>query len=204
MAKKGKYADIIDDLPKDFGEEPERQEKLNAIKRDILGATPNSDKPPMASEAVEDFVGDIAAMMKVLNDELIQCVAGKHYASHFARVYRDLRKLKKVFAEQEKVTDLLIDAYTQLMVDQYEAEGITSLSIDDDGSVVRIQYEPHAKVTDKDAHRLWAIKEGLENSLMLPWPTTNALTKAALLRGEPEPDGVEAINRPKPVYTKGD
>jgi len=204
VAKKGKYAEIIDELPKDFGEDPDRQEKINAIKRSILDATRADGKPPLDSEAVEDFVGDIAAMCKVLNDELIQCVVGKHYASHFARVYRDLRKLKLVLAEQEKTTDLLIDAYFQLMEAQYEAEGITSLSMDDDGSKVRVQYEPHAKVTDKDAHRKWAIKEGLENSLMLPWQTTNALTKAALLRGDPEPDGVEAINRPKPVWTKGD
>lgn len=31
---------------------------------------------------------------------------------------------------------------------------------------------------------------GMTNKLMLPWATTNALTKERLLQGEPEPDGV--------------
>jgi hypothetical protein len=73
----------------------------------------------------------------------------------------------------------------------------------DDGASVRVQYEPHATVVDREANRKWAIANGLENLLSLPWQTVNALTKESLLKGEPEPDGISVTSYPKIVYTKG-
>lgn len=100
--------------------------------------------------------------------------------------------------------NLLIEAHAQIMADQFEVEGTKSLTLDDDiGGTIRVQYEPQAKVVDRDAFRQWCIDEGLERQLMLPWMTTNMLTKQRLLGGEAEPPGVTAEARAKFVYTKG-
>ena len=85
--------------------------------------------------------------------------------------------------------NLMLDAYQSLMVAQFEAEGISSLKLSTGQPIVTYE-EPYAQVIDKDAFRLWCIKQGLERSLVLPWQTTNKITKDMLLAGDPEPDGV--------------
>jgi hypothetical protein len=202
----GKYAGIIDKLPRSFNTDPDYQEKVNAIKQQILQPAPDSstpeDRKELSSDAIEEFVLEITAMQQVLNDNMIRSLGGALHASKLARIFRDLRVIKKMFDEQEKVLNILLDAYGQLLVDQYEVEGTSSLKLDD-GASVRVQYEPHATVVDREANRKWAIANGLENLLSLPWQTVNALTKESLLKGEPEPDGVSATSYPKVVYTKG-
>lgn len=199
---KGKYADVIDKLVVSFGEDPSYQQKIDETKKKILDL---ENSKPLPSEVVEEFVGEIVAMQTALNELFLHAVTERK-ASKIVRVYEDLRRLKETFSVQEKVTDLLIAAYEQLMVAQYQAEGTTSMTLNS-GRAIRYNLEPHAQVTDKIANRLWAVKNNLENSLALPWQTINALTKQALLDGEPEPDGVEAIARPKITCTpsfKGD
>jgi len=44
---------------------------------------------------------------------------------------------------------------------------------------------------------VWCVAEGLERQMSLPWQTTNSLTKARLLEGEPEPDGVTCYAKTK-------
>lgn len=196
---KGKYADVIGDLPKSFGTEPDYQDKVNAMKRTILESVLPPDKVPLSTEAIEDLLGDITAMQKVLNDEMMLQLNGRKQAAHLARVYRDLRMIKKNFEQQEKITNILIEAYEQIMVDQYEAEGMKSIALNDGGSVW-VGREPHAVVTDREANRKWAVKEGLENLLTIPWQTVNALAKKALLDGSAEPDGVDLESWPVVKY----
>jgi hypothetical protein len=97
--------------------------------------------------------------------------------------------------------NLLLEAYQQLLTEEYEIEGVDSLAIDGFGTV-RTQPEPYAQVEDRDKFRQWCIEAGLERSLALPWQTTNALTKQRLMEGLPEPDGVKATVKTKIVFTK--
>lgn len=193
-----KYADIVKTLPRSYGTDPDFQEKVNAVKRKILEPTTEEG---MSTEAIEDLILEITAMQSVVNDALIRGVGGAPIASSVAKVFVGVRKMKNAYNEQEKITNILVEAYEQILINQYEIEETTSLKLDD-GAAVRIQYEPHGAVTDKEANRLWAIENGMENSLSLPWQTVNALTKEALLRGEEPPAGVECTTRTKVVYTK--
>lgn len=197
MGKGGKYAGVIDKLTVDFGEEPGQQEKINEVKRQIL-QEPGAN---LEHAVVEELISEITALQEALNTALIKAVNGNHKASHIARVYEDVRIMEESFKQQAKTTELIKSALEQILVKQYETERTTSLTLMGSGRTIRYQLEPHAKVLDKIQNRIWAIKNGLENSLALPWPTLNALTKDALLRGEAEPDGVEAIARPKIVCT---
>lgn len=202
---KSKYAGIIETLPRSLGTDPDFQEKVNAIKRQILeppsDSTTPEDRQELSGEALEDLLLEVKALQSVINDALIHSLGGKLQAYRLAKIYRDIRIMKSAFEDQEKVTNVLLEAYKQLLVDQYEVEGISSLKLDN-GSSIRTQPEPHAQVTDKDANRKWAIENGLENSLSLPWQTVNALTKEALLQGNEPPDGVTAVSITKVVYTK--
>lgn len=204
---KGKYAGIVEQLPRSLGTEPDYQDKINAIKAKILepesDSTTEEDRGELTSAVVEEMALDISATLSVLNDMFIRAVGGEGiHASRLARIYRDLRVVKRLFEEQEKTTNILLEAYGQILIDQYEAEGTTSLKLDD-GAAVRIQYEPHATVVDREANRRWAMENGLENLLSLPWQTCNALTKEALINGVEPPAGIEATTRVKIVYSKG-
>jgi hypothetical protein len=198
---KGKYANVIDRLPRSFGTEPDYQAKVNAVKKQIIeNAMPETH---LDTETILKWQHDIHKELIELAKLLVLATGGTIQGSELARVYRDLRGIKDMLEGHVSNINLLIEAHAQMLSEQYEVEGIKSLALNDGiGGTVRVQYEPMAKVVDRDAFREWCIKEGLERQLMLPWQTTNKLTKEALLNGEAEPDGVTAESRPKFVYTR--
>ncbi len=166
MARKGKYADVIDALPKYQGNDPSYQEKIEAVKNSILAEDPIN-----------------------------------RYASTLVQRYVEIRAEKDAVEEVLKEIQLRLDATSQLLVDSYEVEGTSSMKLVD-GPTVRVQYEPHAQVINSELLRQWAITQGLERDLQLPWQTTNKITKEMLLNGENEPDGVVAWSKAKIVKTE--
>jgi hypothetical protein len=118
-----------------------------------------------------------------------------------ARRYRELRDRKDELEDLLSVVNLDIAAAEQLLHEAYEHAGITSVKLDD-GSSVRIQFEPVARIEDREAFRRWCLENGLEAQLMLPYQTTNSLVKERLLDGEPEPSGVKTYVRTKTVLTR--
>lgn len=196
----GKYAHLIDKLPRLLGTEPKYQEKVEVVKQEML--TVRDD----AGEPVE------------IKSFLPATVLGKQYI--------DIRD--EIDALEARLSDanLRLEATSQLMTAQFEVEDVSSLNFTGKG-VVRTQYEPYAKVEDKEAFRLWCIhrcqtcghddvqhpvtKNGflvcerpatLEGSLALPWQSTNMITKERLLAGQPEPAGVVAHAKVKIVLTR--
>lgn len=200
----GKYTHLIANLPRSYGEideDPSSGEKVRAVKKSILESIPDP-KNELSSEALEDLVGEIEAMQKVVNDALIQGLSGRRNAATAARMYRNVRIVRNSYKEQERVNKIIKAAYEQILVETYETEGMTNLKLGDFiGGSIRYEEQPHAKVVDKEANRKWAIASGLENSLALAWGTVNAIAKKALENGEPEPDGTELTKRVKVVYT---
>jgi hypothetical protein len=163
----GKYAGIIDKLPRLVPERSPYQDKVQAVKDQIL---------------LEQNVTWLPA-------------------SVLARDYRELRDEVDTIEEQLSAANLRLEAVKQLMVAQFDAEDVTSIALGD-GAHVRVQKEPYAQVKDKEAFRQWCIKHGFEMQMVLPWATTNSLTKELLTAGKPEPDGVEAAQLDKVVLRR--
>lgn len=199
---KGKYAGVIDKLPRSFGTEPDYQQKVSATKTQIAdNARPETR---LDTDTIIKWRQDIHKELIEFEKLLLSATGGRIHGSELARVYRDLRGVKDMLEGHVSNVNLLIEAHAQMMAEQFEVEGTKSLTLDDMlGGTVRVQYEPQAKVVDRDAFREWCIAEGLERQLMLPWQTTNMLTKQRLLDGEAEPPGVTAEARAKFVYAKG-
>ena len=121
--------------------------------------------------------------------------------AELAALVHELRAEKEAAKEIVSEIGVRLAAVEQMIVDSYEAEGITTIKLEGIGSV-RTQSEPHAVTRDKEACRIWCLNNGYQNEMVLPWGTINAITKERLLEGEPEPDGVSVYVRTKVVVTR--
>jgi hypothetical protein len=177
MAKKGKYAHITPTLPRlpAFDEEdPKYQDKVDAKKRQLLAGDPENGIAPI-----------------------------RRHASALAEHYADVREYRDLLKQKLKEVNIEVDATVQLLTEQYEAEGITALTLSD-GAVIRLQAEPYAQIKDPAKVREWALNDpDLRNKVTLHWQTLNGVVKELLLQGENPPEGVEAYTKVKAVYIKG-
>lgn len=139
-------------------------------------------------------------------DERIQ-VEMEKFREEFPKVSDVAREYAKVRAERTHLEGLLsvvnerLAVVTLSLLPKFEEEDLSSVKLDT-GQTISVQREPYASVTDKETYRTWCIENGHQNEMMLPWQTTNAMTKERLLQGEPEPDGVEAFVLEKLVLRK--
>lgn len=172
-----KYESIIPSLPSYIPEDPQElahQQRVDAIKLEIIN-DPEISKSPVS----------------------------------LAQEYADLRLAKDNLEEQLKAIQISLDAYAQMLLDsnsagdsewgQYGVLKTTMRLVS--GDTIRVQHDPWARVFDKDANRKWAIKNGMERMLALPWQTINSITKECLIKAMPEPDGVKVWKKSKLVYT---
>lgn len=172
MAKKGKYAEVVKTLPRFVSEDRTYQDRINARKEEILKGNAEKELEPEPNTA-----------------------------THLAQTVAECRELKDAIKEELSRIQLDLDARTQLLIDAYEREGVTSMSLVDGGSV-RIQAEPYPQIFDQDKLREWAIENGYERKLQLHFKTVEALTKQALLDGQDAPPGVKPWVNFKAVYTR--
>lgn len=121
-----------------------------------------------------------------------------------------LRLLKDDMESDLKAVNLMIEVYEQLLAESQEAEragwgeyGVKENALRlPDGDTVRIEIQPYGQVKDKEAFRLWCLKNGYERQMHL-WPsTTNAVVKERLFTGDPSPDGCEAFQKTTVKYVK--
>jgi len=170
LAKKkpGKYDHIIGGLDQLPPEDPKYQDKINLIKEKIKAETVHTPESLVKEYAV------VRSVKEDLKDELSII--------------------------QEKLT-----AIEQLLYESYDHDEFgwgTHGASDNtilltDGRKLQVLLEPVGKVQDKEAFRLWCIKDGLESSLQL-WPSTmNSIAKERAEKGQPAPDGVKVYFQPK-------
>ena len=190
--KRGKYASVVDHLPRLPGVEPERRDVVQAVKDQIL-LPPQPDDPDGSLAAC---LGDADVAVEEALHLLKRTTAGTVRAAEFARAYAEVRAVKAQVDEWAKSVNLLLEAYQWLMVEQMEAEGVSSMRLTN-GQPVSTYLEPYATVVDKEVFREWCIKQGLERKMHL-WPSvTNQLVKEMLLAGEKEPPGVTTFAKTK-------
>lgn len=168
--RKGKYAHIIDKLPRLFGLDASYQERVD-----------ETIKALQAQAAETGLALDAAAL---------------------AQLYADCRDEAELRERELHEVNLRVAATAQMLANEFDAQGISTLKLSS-GASVQCYAEPHSVVTDKEAYRLWCLRNGYEQDMVLPWMKTNAIMRERLLEGEKEPDGVEAIGRPKIVYKAG-
>lgn len=124
-------------------------------------------------------------------------------AASIALTYAELRREANAKAAELAELKLRVAAAMLLMLEQYEVEGTTGLTLKN-GDKIRWQPEPHLVVTDKEQFRQWCIAQQLERDMVLPWGKANKMAKEMLLAGHAEPDGAELFMRPKVVFEPGD
>lgn len=184
----GKYAKVIDNLPRYQGDDPRYQEKVEAVKAAILAESGSSFIP--ASNLAYRFRklrGDDDSILRAPRERIEAII------EEFGRDGLD---------EIVKEVNLRIEAIQQLMTDQFEVEDLSGVRMADGGLVSQIK-EPYPKVEDKSKFLKWCIDNGLSNQLSLHVKTMESIVKQRLLDGEPEPDGVRAYFKTRYMLRKG-
>jgi len=198
---RGKWRDIASKLPKLDDATPEREKVIGELVAKI-NADPGPEHEVADSVDLEVDLESIGDDLEEVMDKILGLVAGKRYAAVYAKSFVEVKRMKEFWKEQEKKINLIIEAYTKIMVKQYEVEDASSIRLTD-GSQVLVWPEPYAQVTNHDAYRQWCIDNGYEKSLSLPWQTTNSITKERLEAGLPEPTGITAYSIDKIQVRKG-
>jgi hypothetical protein len=200
----GKWDRLVGVLPRYNGNEPRYQEVVEATKRQILASPPTPQDRRGGFYSPHETAQQLAVIGEAMQDVylyLVQATGGKRYASRFAAAYKEAREVKDALEEHLKTANLVLEAYNQLIQDQLEVEGASSVKTAD-GWSVRAQVEPYATVEDHDKFRKWCMENGFEDKLTLPWATMNSLVKEQLEAGEAEPDGVKVFTKSKLFLSK--
>lgn len=175
--KPGKYHKVCQDLPNAgfFDAESRKSDELIQKRmQEIISGNPEKDLPPEP-----------------------------RHASHLMARVAACREAKDEIKATLKACNIELEAYTRLMADQYEAEGITSLTLDHIGSV-RLQEEIYVSTENPAEIQKWAMAdEDLKRKVTLPSPTLTAVCKALILQGIHVP-GVKLYRKLKAVYTSAD
>lgn len=122
-----------------------------------------------------------------------------------ANLAKEIVRVRADKADAKSALDAInleLTAYEQILTDQFEAAGITQVRLES-GETISTQIKPYARVADKQAFRQWCLANGLEDALVLPWTTTNALVADRLIAGQPEPDGIDTYKQTTVVLRKG-
>lgn len=194
MAKTTKYGALAGVLPKLASDgSADYQAKVSAIKQRIM--TREGTQVVFAlREAVDQRAAASAEALSSIGNVVRDrpCTAPT-----LAALYSEVRGAKEELEALLSEANLVLEAVSQCMTDQMEAEDVTSLRLAN-GRTVSVSLEPYAVVKDKDAVRTWVDGDpDLRKALTLPWQTLNALCKERLLAGEALPQGVEAFMKTK-------
>jgi hypothetical protein len=196
----GKYSKVLDGLKRFFGKEPHHQQRIEAVKTRI--ATSVGKKDPLDVEAdLQVELNNLSKACSEIDQQGVYLLAPSRQGADYARAYRAVRLIKEELKARLSNVDLLLTAYEQMMVEQFEVEDVDLLKLGT-GDKVNVQFEPYPKTTDAAAVNQWCIAQGYQSQMSLPWQTFHMLVKQRLLEGLPAPPGVELTSRPKIVFTK--
>lgn len=188
----GKYDHVIKQLPPLpwRGNSEDYQHRVELAKADMMSAPGTTGVFQLLSGSLKLLATDASNNSVVASD-----IGG---AAWLAETYKRLRRLRDDLETIRSSLDLRIEATSQMVVDHYEAENIEMLRLASGGSVT-VYPEPYTGVEDRDKLREWAVANGYETQLTLPWQTVNSLAKERLLASEEPPPGVKVFLKNKVV-----
>jgi hypothetical protein len=113
-------------------------------------------------------------------------------------LYNKVRKGKEDLDAQLSKANLELEALTQLIVERYEDDGVTSKKLKD-GTSLGVSVEPYPTVIPekKDEFLAWVKAEGMESLLSLNYQTMAKIVKARLESGQLLPPGIDVFCRNK-------
>lgn len=194
-----KYAKVLPNLKPLPNEDLDHQQRLDEVKQSIVQNADDSIDAATATELMRNLTHEACMQMASVYETALHA-APNQYASTLAHVYSLLRLTEEKLANSLKDVRLVLEAYEQLVVQQYEVECINNIKLDN-GSSVRTEPQPYAKVIDREKFRQWCLRNGFEREMHLHTQTTQSITKQRLLDGQPEPDGVSAFVRTTVKFT---
>ena len=113
-----------------------------------------------------------------------------------------IRAEKDAIKKSLSTINVRLVAHEQLLAEAFESSGITHLTLES-GDSISTSIKPYARIQDRDAFRAWCVNHGLEQALVLPWQTTNALVSERLMNGQDEPDGIDTYKQTTIILRKG-
>ena len=134
-------------------------------------------------------------------EEVKSEISKRFTSKEFLKCYCEMRKVKDEARDLLSAANLELEAVSQLLIEQFETEGIESKKLDT-GESLGIHPEPYPVINDPEKFRVWCLEQGLEQSMKLPWQSTAAIVKERLLGGEPEPPGVSTFANNKIIFRK--
>ena len=152
-----KYQHVVGNLPKLNTIEPERRDLVNAVKTEIrTPSSPDEQADFNRSAQLHSSLKQMDASVNTLLAIGKRLAADKAHAAGFAAGYADVRVIKDAIDSWASSAQLLVDAYEGLMLEAYEAEGVSSIRLES-GASVSTTSEPYGQVVDKEAFRLWCM-----------------------------------------------
>ena len=127
----------------------------------------------------------------------------KQHASALASEYAAIRREMDEITAAKSECQVRLDAVFQLMAEQYEVEGTSSLTLDN-GDSIRVQPKLYVGFPDPEAFRLWCLADpDLSRKMRLLPATASSLVSQMAFAGEVEPPGVKLSIVDQAVFTKG-
>lgn len=202
MARKpGKYEHLTKTMRRVVGitgeanNDPKYQDRVDQTKAAILAA-PTEDETSHHPTTNQIFLDQAEGSIRELHQRLLRHCAGRRHGIELAAAYVQARDLKDRINAWLSNTNLLIESYAQLMVEQMEVEG--SHGMDVGGRAVSWHEEPWTKTVDKDATRKFFLADpDLVRSLNPMWQTLDGLNRKRLLLGEDVVPGTEVWAKAK-------
>ena len=144
--------------------------------------------------AVEEHPGR-AALIKDVRAKLTERFGESPSVAVLSRKYIEARNEVDRIDEQAKVAGIILDAVQEMMLEQFDAEGVDSMRTKE--GMISVYIEPYASVEDHAKLRQWAIDNNLGDALQIGWQKINSLTKQLLEEGQPAPDGTKVFQKTK-------
>jgi len=109
-----------------------------------------------------------------------------------ARKYCELRDEKDELEAKVKALNVDLEALSQLMISEMEAEGSNSFRLAT-GESLSIKDEPYCSVENKDTFLTWVKESNLSDLLTVHYMTLSSMTKDRLKQGLNPPPGIKVF-----------